>query len=215
MAADTPFLKTVKENRIIVALRGIGQEEVLPAVQALYEGGIRMLEVTFNQSSPQRCRETHDMIALLKKEMGDRMHIGAGTVMSTEEVKAAYDAGAAYILSPNLDFEVAEEAKRLGMGLVPGVMTPTEIAAAYKAGADMVKLFPSGFLGLDYIKAVKAPISHIPILAMGGVNAENLREFLSVVDAVGVGSAIAKTALIREGKFAELTELARTYTSQL
>lgn len=79
----------------------------------------------------------------------------------------------------------------------------------------MVKLFPSGFLGLDYIKAVKAPISHIPILAMGGVNAENLREFLSVVDAVGVGSAIAKTALIREGKFAELTELARTYTSQL
>lgn len=143
------------------------------------------------------------------------MLIGAGTVMSRKEVDAAYHAGAAYMLSPNLDLFVLRRAKELGMGAVPGAMTPTEVAEAYREGADMVKLFPCDVLGLGYIRALKAPLSSIPLLAMGGVNAENLKSYLALAEGVGIGSAICDKSKILSGDFRGLSDLARTYTSQL
>ena len=141
--------------------------------------------------------------------------MGAGTVMSLEDLAAAYEAGAEYMLSPNLNLRVLERAKELGLGAIPGAMTPSEVAAAHEAGADLVKLFPCDVLGLGYIKALKAPVSQVPLLAMGGVNAGNLRDYLALVEGVGVGSAIVDRALVREGRLEELTARARAFTGQL
>ena len=208
-------LDEVKKNRIIVALRGVSPEHIGDTAKALYEGGIRMLEITFNQSSPSKLEDTCRSIKAARDAVGDRMLIGAGTVMSCEELDAAYHAGAAYMLSPNLDLSVLRRAKELGMGAIPGAMTPTEAAQAYREGADMVKLFPCDVLGLGYIKALKAPLSNIPLLAMGGVNAENLRAYLGLVEGVGIGSAICDKNKILSGDFQGLSDLAREYTGQL
>lgn len=208
-------LDEVKKNRIIAALRGVSPEYIGDTAKALYEGGIRMLEITFSQSSPTKIEDTCRSIKAARDAVGGRMLIGAGTVMSCEEVDAAYHAGAAYMLSPNLDLAVLRRAKELGMGAIPGAMSPTEVAEAYREGADMVKLFPCDVLGLAYIKALKAPLSHIPLLAMGGVNAGNLKSYLGLVEGVGVGSAICDKNKIVSGDFRGLSDLARTYTGQL
>lgn len=208
-------LDEVKKNRVIVALRGVSPEHIGDTAKALYQGGIRMLEITFDQSSPSKVEDACRSIKAARGAVGDGMLIGAGTVMSREEVDAAYDAGAAYMLSPNLDLSVLRRAKELGMGAIPGAMTPTEAAEAYREGADMVKLFPCDVLGLGYIKALKAPLSHIPLLAMGGVNAQNLKSYLDLVEGVGIGSAICDKNKILSGDFQGLSDLARTYTRQL
>ena len=209
------LLEIAKQHRIIVALRGLTMEESMRTATALYEGGIRMLEITFNQSSPTKLEDTSRTISAIREAMGDKMYIGAGTVMSLEDLEAAHRAGAAYMLSPNLNLEVLARAKELGMGTIPGAMTPSEVACAYEHGADLVKLFPCDALGLGYIKAIKAPISHIPLLAMGGVNVDNVKDYLARVEAVGVGSAIAKTDLIHAGRYDELTALAKKFTEQI
>lgn len=209
------LLEAVKERRIIVAVRGVSLKRMVDTALALREGGIGMLEITFDQADPDRIRNTSKAIQMVREAVGRTMLIGAGTVMSVAELEAAREAGAGYMLSPNLNMEVLRRAKSLGMGAIPGAMTPTEIAAAYEADADLVKLFPCDVLGIPYIRALKAPLNHIPILAMGGVNAGNLREYLQVVEGVGVGSAIANKQLIQNGDFAALTELAQSFTRQL
>ena len=205
----------VRKHRIIVALRGVPAEQMVEVALALRTGGIRMLEITFDQLDPDRIAHTQRAIRLVRDAMGDSMLIGAGTVMSVAEVEAAREAGAAYMLSPNIDLDVLRRAKELGMGTIPGAMTPTEVAAAHAGGADLVKLFPCDALGLAYIRALKAPLNHVPILAMGGVNADNLRDYLQVVEGVGVGSAIANKQLIGKRDYAALTELARRFTRQI
>lgn len=211
---ESQLLAALKKHRMIVALRGVAPDRIVDTARALYDGGVRMLEITFNQSSPTRLMDTAQAISAVKDALGDRLMVGAGTVMHLDDLHAAHQAGAGYMLSPNLNSQILARAKELGMGTVPGAMTPTEVAAAYDAGADLVKLFPCDVLGLGYIKALKAPVSHVPLLAMGGVNVSNLMEYLALVEGVGVGSAIAKTDLINEGRFLELAELARQFTEQ-
>ena len=138
-------------------------------------------------------------------------------MLTAAQARAAVEAGAKYLLSPNLDLEVMAEARRLGTAMIPGAMTPSEVACAWKAGAALVKLFPADTLGLPYIKAMAAPLGHIPLLPMGGVNSRNLMEFLShpSVAGVGVGSNIAKAPLIQAGDFDAIRGLAREFTAQL
>lgn len=211
------LLEEIRRHRIVVALRGIPAETMADAARALYEGGIRMLEVTFRQSSGTAEEEAARGIRGIRELMGDRMLIGAGTVLTPSQVRTAAEAGARYILAPNVDPDVLAECRRLGLPAVPGAFTPSEIAAAWKAGAALVKLFPCGVLGPEYIRAITAPLDHIPLLGMGGINETNLPAYLSLpcMEGVGIGSAVAKPALIREGRFTELTALARRYTSQL
>lgn len=211
------LLAAVRRHRIIVALRGLTKEQLVPAVRALREGGIRMVEVTFDQSSPAALADTPAAVAALRRAFGEELLVGAGTVVTVEQLRAAAEAGAQYMLSPNLDLEVMAEARRLGLAAIPGALTPSETAAAWKAGAALVKLFPVGNLGPGYVRAVTAPLSHIPLLGMGGINRDNLLEYLALpsMAGVGVGAAIAKLELIRSGDWAGLTALARTYTDQL
>ena len=211
------ILTQVRKHRIIVAMRGVPPERMTAAAQAMYEGGIRMLEITFNQNDPQTADRTAAAIRAVNAAMGGRMLVGAGTVLTAAQARAAVEAGAKYLLSPNLDLEVMAEARRLGTAMIPGAMTPSEVACAWKAGAALVKLFPADTLGLPYIKAMAAPLGHIPLLPMGGVNSRNLMEFLShpSVAGVGVGSNIAKAPLIQAGDFDAIRGLAREFTAQL
>lgn len=206
------ILDQIKEHKIIAILRGVPQDRIVDVAQALYDGGIRLLEITFNQKSPTKLKDTADAIRAVRERLGDQMTVGAGTVMSKEEVYAARDAGAAFALAPNMDREVIEEIVACKMEAIPGALTPSEIADAYRYGASVVKLFPAGNMGLSYCKAVMAPINHIPMIAVGGVDDKNLPEFLKAgFIGAGIGSSLTNKKMIAEGRYDELRELAGAY----
>ncbi len=206
------FIETFK---IIAIVRGVEKEKIVETARALYEGGINLIEITFNQADPERQRDTTDSIKMIYDALGDRVCVGAGTVMSLRQVNAAFDAGAKYILSPNFDSEIVGEAKRLGALSIPGAMTPSEVANAYKAGADLVKVFPASLLGVQYIKAMRAPMSHIPLIAVGGVNDGNIDDFFATgAVGVGVGSNLVDYNYIKNEKWDELSRHASKYAGK-
>ena len=204
----------ISKYKIIAIVRGIYGEPCVRLAQALYEGGIKLLEVTFDQSNRKSMQETADTIQKLRCVLGDGMLFGAGTVISEQEVDAAADAGAQFIVSPNTDAGVIAETLRRDLVSIPGAMTPSEIVKAHHLGADLVKLFPAAQLGYDYIKAVRASINHVKLLATGGVNSDNIGGFLKLgMVGAGVGSNLCSKTLISEGRFAEITAAARTYAA--
>lgn len=210
------LLSLVRRHHIIVALRGIPGGGMVSAAKALWEGGVRMLEVTFDQTDPECIQKAPAAIAAIRDAMGEDLLVGAGTVMSPGQARAAVAAGAGYLLSPNYDPAVLSAAQELGVEMIPGVFTPSEAAAAYQAGAPLVKLFPGGALGLPYIRSWAGPLGHIPLLPMGGVDLDNLTDFLAQpnVAGVGVGSAIAKPSLVKAGDFDGLRDLAKRFTDR-
>lgn len=182
-------LKTILDSQIIAIARGISIEDLLPASLALYSARIRAFEVTFEQGKP--LVRTTESIVRLTESLPDDAVCGAGTVMDTEQLHAAYDAGAKFIISPNTDREVIEETKRLGLISIPGAMTPSEISSAYAFGADIVKVFPAGILGPEYFKAVKAPLAHIPMAAVAAITPENIASFKKAgAVAFGISSGV-------------------------
>ena len=142
------------------------------------------------------------------------MEIGAGTVTEAEQVALTKEAGGTFIISPNTDERVIRRTAELGLVSIPGALTPTEIAAAHSYGADFVKLFPIGSFGTGYVKAVSAPLGNVPLLAVGGVDLNNVREYMkSGIVGVGIGSNIIRKDLLEEEKFDEISELAREYVN--
>ena len=176
----------IEKSKIIAIVRGLSPAHMLHLADALYAGGVSLIEVTFNQANPETWKDTAGAIQALSKEKTGQVLAGAGTVMNTEQLHLAADAGAQYIISPGTNEDVIRETKRLGLVSLPGAFTPTEITNAYDMGADAVKVFPAGIVGPEYIKAIRAPISHIPLLAVGGVDAKNCASFLKA-GCVGVG----------------------------
>lgn len=201
--------QAVLDTKVVAIVRGLdgGFAEL---AQAFYDGGIRLIEVTFNQKKPEEFYKTTDGIRAIKEAMGDKMHVGAGTVTSVEQVDLAKAAGAEFIVSPDTDVEVIRYAKSLGMCCMPGVMTPSEIKTAYMAGADFVKVFPVGSLGTGYIKAVRGPLNHIPMLAVGGVSEKNVADFIKAgCVGVGVGGNLVNKEWIAAGQWDKITAVAR------
>ncbi|HEY4286707.1 MAG TPA: bifunctional 4-hydroxy-2-oxoglutarate aldolase/2-dehydro-3-deoxy-phosphogluconate aldolase [Puia sp.] len=177
-------LEQILEHKIVAILRGCNPVNIVEISQALYEGGIRLLEITLN--SPGAL----DAIQQVAAQFGDRMVIGAGTVLTVEEVKAAVKAGARFILSPSLDVDVIRLTRDLGAVSVPGAFTATEILAAYRAGANIVKVFPAS-VGPAYFRDIRGPLPQIPLMPTGGVNLDNIRDFQKAgAVAFGVGSAL-------------------------
>ena len=194
------IIPVIKLNRV---------EEAVPLAQALLAGGIPVAEVTF------RTDAAAEGIAAIRREV-PQMLVGAGTVMSPEEVMLAYNAGASYIISPNCDPEVIGLTRKLGLVSIPAAFTATEIGAAIKHGADYIKLFPADGVGDGYVKAVKAPLADAKLLAVGGVSAENAGEWLKKgFCGVGVGSNLYNNKLIEAGDFAALTELAKKFVKAI
>lgn len=210
------IIQKVLERKIVAIVRGVYGEDCLNLAKALYEGGIELLEVTFDQSKPEALERTSETVKLLVKELGDKMAFGAGTVTSLEMVELAYQAGAQFIVSPNTNAAVIRATVEKGMVAMPGAMTATEVLDAYEYGADFVKLFPIGNLGASYVKALCAPINHVPMLAVGGVNEKNIKEFLDAgAVGAGVGGNLVNKAWIAAGEFDKITALAREFTQNI
>ncbi len=205
-------IDVIKNEKMVAVVRNVSNDKILDTCKALLDGGVKCIEVTFNQANPTGNQDTHDAIKMINEKFGDDILVGAGTVMTVEQIELAIAAGAKYIISPNYDKEIVETTNKLGAVSIPGVLTPSEIADAHKAGAHFMKVFPSGVLGIDYIKAIKAPLNHIPLIVVGGVNLDNINEFIDIdVAGFGMGSNLVNTALINAGKYDELTRLAQSY----
>lgn len=199
-------------SKIIAIIRNISSEKIIETVAALKEGGIFCVEVTFNARDEEKSRDTLVSISQIKNHFGDSIAVGAGTVMTSENVKQAAGAGAEYIISPNINESVIKKTKQLGLISIPGALTPSEIINAHQMGADIVKLFPAATLGLEYIKAILSPINHIPITAVGGITSENARSFIDIgCLGVGVGGNLVNKKLVDENKFETIKKLAYTF----
>ena len=202
----------LKEKRLMVLARGVPKDVLLKAVGAIEEAGVTVFESTFDHRRADCVAENAEKIAALVAAYGERMAIGAGTVLSVEEVRAAHEAGATFIVSPDSDPDVIAETKRLGMASIPGAMTPTEIKRAYALGADIVKLFPADDLGYHYIQNLKGPLPHIPLMATGGVNPQTIPEFLSRgILAVGTGITVFRPDLVAAEDYAGIKALAKAH----
>ena len=205
-------IDTISAEKLIVIVRGVEKEKLIPLCEAMYDGGVRLVEITFDMKGSVTPEQTSENIRMLTDAFEGRMLIGAGTVVTVEQAKAAYRGGAKYLISPNTDERIIRFANENNIVSIPGALTPTEIVNAYNYGADFVKVFPSDSLGLGYIKAVRAPLSHIPMLCVGGVNENNVADFLKTgISGVGVGSNIVKKSMIDSGDYASITKLAKVY----
>lgn len=209
-------IQEILDKKIIAIVRGVEPAKVLNIAQALYDGGITLVEVTFNQKDPASWQETADSIAAIKAHMGDKVLVGAGTVTSVELVELAAKAGAGYIISPDTDPAVIRRTKELGLVSLPGAYTPSEAKQAHNAGADFVKLFPCVGDAPAYLKALCAPLSHIKFLAVGGVNADNAADFLKAgAVGVGVGSCLVNKKWADAGEFEKITAEAKRFMENL
>lgn len=197
------FEKLMKECPLIAILRGITTPEVPAVCDVLYRSGIRLLEIPLNSPDP------YNSIAAAAAHCGDRMMVGAGTVLIAEQIQLVAAAGGKFIISPNTDASVIQETKRQQLISIPGFFTATEGFAALHAGADYLKLFPAN-LGASYVRDLKAVIK-APILAVGGVNAQNLPDFMKVCVGAGIGSAVYKAGKTIE----EIETAARTLVQSL
>ncbi|KIL39091.1 2-dehydro-3-deoxyphosphogluconate aldolase [Gordoniibacillus kamchatkensis] len=197
-------LEELKRTRIVVIVRGLEPEHMTGLAEALYEGGIRVMEVTLNTPGAL------EAIGELQDKLGDRMYIGAGTVLDTEDAERALAVGASFLVTPNMEEDVIRLAAARGVPIFPGAMTPTEVVKAWRAGATAVKLFPSASLGLGYIKELQGPLGHIPMIAVGGVKEDNIRQFMDAgCYAVGIGGSLVRLDDIRSGRLHVITDKAR------
>ncbi len=203
----------IESEKIIVIVRGVDSEKLIPVVEAMYKGGIRLLEITF--SADKRCsdEDTAKNIKMLVERFRGKMLIGAGTVLTKEQVDLVYEAGGRFIISPDTNEEVILRTKELNLISIPGALTPSEITKAVGLGADFVKLFPISNLGLSYFKAIKAPLSHVKFLAVGGINEKNIPEYLKAgIFGFGIGSNIVDLNLVQNNDFYSITQMAKNYS---
>jgi 2-dehydro-3-deoxyphosphogluconate aldolase/(4S)-4-hydroxy-2-oxoglutarate aldolase len=177
-------LSKILEHKIIAIIRGANPDDVLKIANALHEGGIRILEITFN--SPHALTVVNE----LSNQMGKELSIGMGTVLNAATARDAIAAGAKFIISPSLDIETIRATKKQGAVSIPGAFTATEILAAYNQGGDIIKVFPAS-VGTNYIRDLHGPFPYIPLMPTGGINLQNIREYLHTgAVAVGIGSSL-------------------------
>lgn len=208
------IVETIAEQKAIVIIRNFSEDEILKLAEILHRGGLNLFEITYNHNNSGNLQETPKLIESLKKNFGNEIRVGAGTVLSEEEVLMTKQAGGEYIISPNTDRSVIELTKKMGMASIPGAFTPSEIVKANEYGADFVKIFPINFAGSRYIKDIRAPISHISLIATGGVNGDNFSEWLACgCIGAGIGSWLANKSLLHNGGTEELLTRARKISS--
>ena len=206
------IIQKVMDKKVVAIVRGVYGEDCINLAKALYAGGIELLEVTFDQSKPEALEKTSETIRSMVETLGDKMAFGAGTVTSLEMLELAKNAGAQFIVSPDTKEAVIKATVAAGMVSMPGAMTPTEILEAHSYGADFVKVFPTSNLGASYIKAIRVPINHVRLLAVGGVNEKNIGEFLKAgANGAGVGGNLVNKTWIANGEFDKITALAEEF----
>lgn len=203
------LIEKLKRRQLMVAVRTETPEDAYNAAMACIEGGTRFIEITF--SVP----EADNVIKQLCKDK--RAFIGAGTVLSVAEAKKALKAGASYIVSPNFDEKVVKFTKKEGALSIPGACTPTEIYRAYKAGGDIIKLFPFVEIGgLNFLKALRGPLPFVNYMLCGGATLDNLSGYLAAdAAAILVGAAIVRRDLVAAGDWNSITKLAKNFAKKV
>ncbi|MFD2117855.1 bifunctional 4-hydroxy-2-oxoglutarate aldolase/2-dehydro-3-deoxy-phosphogluconate aldolase [Paenibacillus yanchengensis] len=193
--------------KIVAIVRGIAQKDADSVIQALYNGGIRFVEVTMNTDGALQ------IIEKWRRDYDGKMFVGAGTVLNVELAKQAVAAGAQFIVTPNTEEAVIRYGVEHNVAMYPGAMTPSEIVRAWESGAQTIKVFPAGTLGISYIKELQGPLSHVPLMATGGVNLSNMDEYYAAgAKAFGIGGQLINKEWIAEGKFDQLEALARQFS---
>jgi 2-dehydro-3-deoxyphosphogluconate aldolase/(4S)-4-hydroxy-2-oxoglutarate aldolase len=200
-------LALIREVGLVPIVRTPSHEDAFRAAEAIIEGGIGIAEITMTVPNALRVMER------VAEAFGDKVLLGAGTILDPESCRAALLAGAEFIVTPALDPRVIQVARRYSKPCIPGALTPTEVVAAWSAGADMVKIFPAGPVGgPDYIKALKGPLTHIEFVPTGGVSLETTPAFIKAgASAVAVGGELVNNKALREGKLEVITSKARQF----
>lgn len=211
--------ETYKERffreKLIAILRGTEQEQLPGIISALKKGGISLVEIPFDQTRPPE-HTTEKIKMVLTYFSRESVLCGAGTVLSPEQVQAAYDAGSSFIITPSAKQEVIRRGKELGLFVMAGAMSPTEIENAYEWGADIVKVFPADVLGISYIKALKGPFPYIPLAAVGGVDLDNICQFCDAgISMFGIGGNLVRKDMICRGCYDGIAELAGKYVERI
>jgi 2-dehydro-3-deoxyphosphogluconate aldolase/(4S)-4-hydroxy-2-oxoglutarate aldolase len=202
-------LQYVLHHKIVAILRGLNAADVIKVATALHEGGINMIEVTLN---------SNDALSLIKKlsyNFGNKMLVGAGTVLTVEDARSAIDAGAKFLISPTLDVDIVKTAKDNLAVSIPGAYTPTEIFTAYKNGADIIKIFPAQ--SPDYVKHILAPLNQIPVMPTGGVGINNIEAYAKAgAAAFGIGSSLVNNKeKVDESYLQNLTAKAKRFVEAI
>jgi 2-dehydro-3-deoxyphosphogluconate aldolase/(4S)-4-hydroxy-2-oxoglutarate aldolase len=203
----TQVLARIREGGLIPIIRTPSADEAITMADTLVAANITNLELTMTVPGAV------EIIARLVKRFGDRTMVGAGTVLDVKAAEACIAAGATFIVSPGLDLETVAHCRRVGVPVFPGALTPTEIIAAWKGGADMVKVFPcSAVGGAAYIKAVKAPLPQIEMVPTGGVSIDTAPAFIQAgAAALGVGGDLVDLEALRQGRGQVIADRANRY----
>lgn len=199
-------LSRVLGSGIVAVVRAASGEKLADVAQALFAGGIDVMEITFTVPQAQRVLEQ------VATRLGDKVLLGAGTVLDTETARIALLSGAQFIVSPTVDLEVIRLCRRYDKLVMPGALTPTEILAAWQAGADIVKVFPSELTGPGYLKALRGPLPQVRLMPTGGVNLQTAADFLQAgACCLGIGGSLVEAKAVAEGNLQRIESLARQY----
>ena len=205
MSARFP-LQRVLDCGIVAVVRSNDSSQLVEVCNALVDGGVDVAEITFTVPGAL------EVLAAVKKKLGDKLLLGAGTVLDTETARAAILAGAEYLVSPTLNLDVIRLAKRYGKMIMPGVYTPTEALTAWEAGADILKVFPAEIVGPAFFKAMKGPLPQLRLMPTGGVDLNTASSFLEAgAVCLGIGSQLIEPKAVAAGDFGRITSLARQY----
>ena len=209
------YKKRFFNEKLIAILRGVDQERLPATVDALKKGGITLVEIPFDQTKTPEYT-TEKIKTVLTNFSRENVLCGAGTVLSPEQVQAAYDAGSSFIITPSAKQDVIRCGKELGLFVMAGAMSPTEIENAYEWGADVIKIFPADVLGVSYIKALRGPFPYIPLAAVGGVDLDNISRFCDAgISMFGIGGNLVRKDMICGGDYDRMAELAGKYVERI
>jgi 2-dehydro-3-deoxyphosphogluconate aldolase/(4S)-4-hydroxy-2-oxoglutarate aldolase len=201
-------LSRVLTSGIVAVIRSTSSEQLVEVAKALYEGGVDVLEVTF--TVPRAL----DIIAAMRKALGDKILLGAGTVLDPETARAAFLAGAEFLVAPTVNLDVIKLGNRYDKLVMPGAFTPTEILTAWEAGAQVIKVFPADIGGPAYLKTLHGPLPQVRLLPTGGVNLGTIADFLKAgACAVGLGGALVEPKAVQTGDMARIKSLAAQYVA--
>jgi 2-dehydro-3-deoxyphosphogluconate aldolase/(4S)-4-hydroxy-2-oxoglutarate aldolase len=203
-------LDRFRRRPLMGIVRGVELSQLPPLLEAAIAAGLETLEITMNTA------RAPELIARARSLSGDRLAIGAGTVLGLDDLKAALEAGASFVVSPTLVEEVVAECVERGLPVFPGALTPQEVCAAWRAGASMVKVFPASSFGPGYFRELKGPFADISLLACGGVTAQNLGEYARHgADAFAFGAGVFAHSRIQAGNYAQIEREIRALVAAL
>jgi len=201
-------LARIRELGLLAVIRGPSLDETLETVDALIEGGVVGIEITY--TTPQAAK----VVQTLDEKFGEKILLGMGTLTRIEQVDEAKSAGARFIVSPHLETSLSEAMVASGLGVMIGALTPSEVVQAFNTGSDVVKVFPGSLGGPGYMKALRGPFPNIPMMPTGGVNPDNLVAwFQAGAVAVGAGSSLCPSSWVKEGRFDEITQRAKEFVA--